>query len=165
MSSVLQTVYASAPSYQVIHHTLILRAPSFPNGAFFWVQGFDNETLGLENGGGNIEFTAMGFDVSLPKRSIRGNQDIQFQLDNVTGEALQYLNKALDAGDKIAVEYRPYLDSDKSAPAEAPVIMSATSLSADYNSVQIVADFHDFLNKAWPVLRYTADFAPGLKYL
>jgi len=165
MSSVLQTVYASAPSDQIIHHTLVLRAPSLPNGAFFWVQGFENETLGLENNGGDIEFTAMAFDVSLPKKSIRGNQDIQFQLDNVTGEAMMYLNVALDAGDKISVEYRPYLDSDKSSPAESPVIMTATSMSADYKSVQIVADFHDFLNRAWPKLRYTTELAPGLKYL
>jgi hypothetical protein len=165
MSQILQTVYASAPSDQIIHHTLELQHPSFPNGSLRWVQGFENEMLGLENNGGVVQFTAMGFGVSLPKRSVRGNQDIQFQIDNVTGEALQYLNDALDVGGKIPVIYRAYLSSDKSQPAETPIVMTATNMGADYNSVQVIADFHDFLNKAWPSKRYTPQFAPGLKYL
>lgn len=165
MSQVLQTVYASAPSDQIIHHTLTLEAASFPLGVMRWVQGYEDEYMGLENNGGTVLYEALPFGVSLPDRSIRGNQEIQFQLDNITGEALQYLDVALNAGDKIKVTYRVYLDSDKSSPAEQPIVMTATSMSADYKSVQVIADFHDFLNKAWPSARYTAEFAPGLKYL
>lgn len=121
--------------------------------------------MGLENNGGTVLYKALPFGVSLPDKSLRGNQDLQFQLDNITGEALEHVNSVIDAGEKIKVVYRVYLDSDKSAPAEQPIVMTATSMSADYKSVQVIADFHDFLNKAWPSLRYTAEFAPGLKYL
>ena len=165
MSKILQTVYASAPSNQIPIHTLTLEAPSLPSGVLRWVQGSEDESMGLENNGGIVLYKALPFGVSLPDKSLRGNQDLQFQLDNITGEALQHLNKALDAGDKIKVVYRVYLDSDKSEPAEQPIFMTATSMSADYKSVQVIADFHDFLNKAWPSARYTAEFAPGLKYL
>lgn len=164
MSQILQTVYASAPSNQVPIHTLTLEAPSLPGGVLRWVLGDEDESLGLENDGGTVLFEAMPFGVSLPDRSMRGNQELQFQIDNVTGEALQHLNSVIDAGEKVITTYRVYLDSDKSAPAEQPVVMTATSMSADYKSVQVVADFHDFLNKAWPSIRYTPTFSPGLKY-
>lgn len=165
MSQILQTVYASAPSNQIPIHTLTLEAPSLPGGVLRWVQGSEDESMGLENNGGTVLYKALPFGVSLPDKSLRGNQDLQFQLDNITGEALEHVNSVIDAGEKIKVVYRVYLDSDKSAPAEQPIIMTATSMSADYKSVQVIADFHDFLNKAWPSLRYTAEFAPGLKYL
>ena len=165
MSQILQTVYASAPSNQIPIHTLTLEAPSLPDGVLRWVQGSEDVSMGLENNGGIVLYKALPFGVSLPDKSLRGNQDLQFQLDNITGEALEHVNSVIDAGEKIKVVYRVYLDSDKSAPAEQPIVMTATSMSADYKSVQVIADFHDFLNKAWPSLRYTAEFAPGLKYL
>lgn len=165
MSQILQTVYASAPSNQIILHTITLEAPSFPDGALRWVQGYEDEEMGLENNGGTVLYEAVPIGISLPDVGIRGNQTIQFQLDNVTGEAYHYVRLALSAGEKIKCIYRVYLDSDKSAPAENPVRMTCTTVTADYKMVQVVADFHDFLNKKWPQLRYTPHFAPGLKYI
>lgn len=165
MSQVLQTVYASAPSNQIPLHTITLEAPSFPDGALRWVQGGEDVSMGLENNGGTVLYEAVPIAISLPDVGARGNQDIQFQMDNVTGEAYHYVRQAIKAGEKIKCTYRVYLDSDKFAPAETPIKMTATTVSADYKTVQVVADFHDFLNKKWPDLRYTADFAPGLKYI
>jgi hypothetical protein len=99
MSQILQTVYASAPTNQIPIHTLTLEAPSLPGGVLRWVQGSEDESMGLENNGGTVLYKALPFGVSLPDKSLRGNQDLQFQLDNITGEALQHLNKALDVGD------------------------------------------------------------------
>lgn len=163
MSEILATVYASVTS-DIQHHTLELPHASFPNGVIRWVQGFENEILGLEDGR-QVEFEAMPFGVSLPDRSIRGNQDLQFQVDNVTGEALRLIRLVINSGEKLPVIYRPYLESNKAFPAEAAIAMTANSFSADMRSVVIVADFHDFVNKLWPPLRYTTDNAPGLKYL
>jgi hypothetical protein len=163
MSQILETVHASATD-DIKHHTLELPHASFPGGVIRWVQGFDNEVLGLENGS-MVEFEAMPFGVSLPDRSMRGNQDLQFQVDNVTGEALKLIRAVIKSGDKLPVIYRPYLDSNKAYPAETAIKMSANSFSADMRSVVIVADFHDFVNKLWPPIRYTPTNAPGLKYL
>jgi hypothetical protein len=107
----------------------------------------------------------MPFGVSLPNKSMRGNQDLQFQLDNVTGEALKYIRAVLNSGKKLPVIYRVYLESNKSFPAESAITMTANSFNADLQSVTIVADFHDFVNKLWPRLRYTPTLAPGLKYM
>lgn len=163
MSNLLETVYASVTS-DIQHHTLELPHASFPSGVIRWVQGFENEILGLENGQ-QVEFEAMPFGVSLPDRSMRGNQDLQFQVDNVTGEALKLIRAVIKSGEKLPVIYRPYLESNKAYPAETAITMTANSFSADMRSVVIVADFHDFVNKLWPPMRYTTDNAPGLKYI
>lgn len=163
MSQILQSVYSSVTD-DILHHTLELLHPSFPAGVIRWVQGFDNEVLGLEDSS-MVEFEAMPFGVSLPDRSMRGNQDLQFQLDNVTGEALQYIRGVLKTGEKLQVVYRVYLGSNKAFPAESAIVMTANGFTADMRSVTLIADFNDFVNKSWPRLRYTPEFAPGLKYI
>ncbi len=161
MSNLLNTVHASAPASEIKLHTLELINASFPNGAYRWVQGFNDETLTLEDGQA-VTFEGMGFGVSLAERSLRGNQDIQFQIDNVTGEALRAINDVIDSGEKMLVIYRCYLDSNHTAPAQPATRMTATGVTADYRSVNVIADFHDFVNLKWPVQRYTPTLAPGL---
>ena len=163
MSQVLQTVYASAPVDQVIIHTLELKHAAFDSGAIRLCQGFDDLTATLEDAS-TVTFTASGFGVSLPSRAVKGRQDLQFQLDNVTGEALQQIRAAKEAGGAVQVIYRVYLASDLSAPAQPPTVMTAVSVKANPKSVSVVASFHDLVNKSWPTLFYTPDFAPGLKY-
>ncbi len=163
MSTILKTVHASAPSSELKHHLLELINPSFPGGAYRWVQGFNDETFTLEDGQ-SVVFEGRPYGVSLPERSLRGNQDIQFQLDNVTGEALRAIREVIDSGEKIKVIYRCYLESNHLVPAQPKIEMTATGVSADYNTVNVMADFHDFVNRAWPLEKYTPTLAPGLKY-
>lgn len=173
MSQILQTVYASAPADQIIIHTLELVHPAFNVDGFppgfirlaqcYGDKNYDDLLLGLENGQSAI-FKPSGFGVSLPKRSLRGQQDLNFQLDNVTGDALRAIDDAEEAGGKIEVFYRSYLCSDYSQPAEPAIKMIAASCRADFRSVTVSASFHDLTNKAWPSRRYTPEFAPGLKY-
>ncbi|MEY8195482.1 MAG: DUF1833 family protein [Cycloclasticus sp.] len=164
MSKLLNVVHASAPSAEIKHHLLELKSVAFPGGSYRWVQGYNDEVFTLETGEVAV-FKAMGFGVSLPERSLRGNQDIQFQVDNVTGEVLRAIDAVISSGGKIPVIYRCYLDSDKTTAAQPAIEMTATAVSANYKSVNVIADFHDFVNRKWPTLRYTPDLAPGLKYL
>ncbi|MCL1123607.1 DUF1833 family protein [Shewanella surugensis] len=164
MSQVLQTLYASAPTNDFPIHTLELSHNAFNDGVIRLCQGFDDIEAKLETGE-QVGFMASGFAVSLPKRSLRGQQDLQFQLDNVSGEAAQQVDAALDAGGKITVTYRVYLASNLSEPAQAPVVMTAKTVKITISSVVVVASFHDLVNKAWPRRRYTTAFAPGLKYI
>lgn len=162
MSKILETVYASVTD-DIQYHTLELQNPAFPDGVLRWVQGFDDKTFYLENGL-LAEFDAMPFAVSLPSSSVRGDQDLQFQLDNISGEVLQSIRTVLSEKTKISVIYRVYLES-QNLPAQTAVKMTATGFSANYYSVNISANFHDFVNREWPSKRYTSDNAPGLKYL
>lgn len=163
MSQTLETLYASAPLNDVIHHTLELKHAAFASGAIRLCQGFDDLTVTLEDAS-PATFTASGFGVSLPHRAVKGKQDLQFQLDNVTGEAIQSIDAALVAGGEIKVIYRVYAGSDLTAPGQTPVVMTAVSGKVTRSTVVIVASFNDLVNKAWPSRRYTPEFAPGLKY-
>lgn len=168
MSQLLQTLYASAPVDDLIIHTLELVDPAFavdgfPAGVIRLVQGFDDYSLGLETDE-TVAFTAAPFGVSLPAKSVKGRQDLSFRIDNVTGEVLRAIEASQEAGNKTSVIYRVYAGSDLTYPANPPVAMTAVSAQIDLNTVTITATFHDLVNKAWPFRRYTADFAPGLKY-
>jgi hypothetical protein len=168
MSNVLQTLYASAPVNDLIIHTLELKNPAFNVeghvlGSVHLVQGFDDVIATLEDAS-TVNFKKSGFGVSLPQKSIKGRQDLNFSIDNVTGEVLKAIDAAIEGGEKIIVIYRAYAGSDLSAPGQPPIIMTATAIKADYSSVSISASFHDLVNKAWPFRRYTPSFAPGLKY-
>ena len=168
MSSVLQTIYASAPVDDFPIRTLELKNPDFNveghlPGSVRLVQGFDDIDAGLE-GGSIATFKKSGFGISLPQKSVKGRQDLNFTIDNVTGEILKAIDDALEGGNKTTVIARVYTQSNLSTPAERPVVMTATGTSADYSSVSVTAGFHDLVNKAWPFRRYTPSFAPGLKY-
>ena len=161
MSQILQRVYASAPVDDLPMHTLELQADSL------WTlricEGFDDVTAGIE-GGEMVTFLASGMGVSLPARGVKGRQDLQFQIDNVTGEALTKINQAIDAGVPIKVIYRVYTLSDLTEPAEPAIEMKAVDVQATAQSLNVVASFNDLVNKAWPKNRYTPSIAPGLKY-
>ncbi len=160
MSEVLQTLYASA-SNDVAIHTLQLEAPSF--GVRRICSEFENVTAGIE-GGEMVLYEACALGISLPERSVKGRQDLQFQLDNITGESLQVVETAFEAGEKIKVTYRVYMASFLDEPDERPLEMTAVSVKANALRVNVVASFNDLVNAAWPTDRYTPDFAPGLKY-
>lgn len=161
MSKALETAYASATDYVI--HTLELKHPSFQGGAIRLCQGYDDLEATLETAE-TVTFVASGFGVSLPQRSIRGRQDLNFQLDNLTGEAIQQIDAANEAGGLIEVIYRPFVGADLSQPGNPPVKMVATFAQVTSSSVVVTASFHDLVNKAWPRRRYTPTFAPGLKY-
>ncbi len=161
MSQVLQTLYASAPTNDLPIHTLELQAPSF--GVIRVCSGYDDVTAGIEDGE-MVGFEACALGVSLPERSVKGRQDLQFQLDNITGESLQVVETAFEAGDKIKVTYRVYTASYLDEPGEQTFKMTAVSVKANALRVNVVASFNDLVNAAWPTDRYTPDFAPGLRY-
>ena len=163
MSKVLEALYASAPSGDYAIYTLDLIHSSFEGGVIRLCQGFDDITATLETGE-TVTFLASGFGLSLARRAMRGNQGIQFQLDNVTGEAINAVDAANEVGGTIGVAARIFVASDLSAPSEPPAIMTATAVKTNVRSVMVVAGFHDLTNKAWPARRYTPEFAPGLKY-
>ena len=162
MSEALETLYASAPVNDLPIHTLTLISDAL--GTIYLCQGNDDLQLTLETGE-TVTFTASGFAVSLPPKSTKGHQDLQFQLDNVTGEVLTRCNVAIEAGDKVRAVYRVYRARDLTEPAHAPLVFTTSQLQATRRSVQVVASFGDLVNKAFPKARFTPYTAPGLKYV
>lgn len=110
-------------------------------------------------------YTASGLDVSLPKRDASGQQNLNFAIENVTGQAQDFVDRALTAGVKIEVICRNYLASDLSMPAEPPLRMVVVGASMKGASLQVTASYQDIIGRAWPRERYNATDHPGLRYL
>lgn len=172
----IEVYYASAPSSEVAIHTLeIKNEVAFNNGEpdsiIRLAEGFYSELengeegvfLGLENGE-QAFFRSSAFGVSLPGKSVKGKQNLQFQIDNVTGEARHFIDKAMEAGSKVKIIYRVYLSSNLTAPAKPPFELTCVSEKDNIQTVSVVASFHDLVNRAWPKRRYTPAVARGLKY-
>ena len=103
--------------------------------------------------------------IALPKKSNQGNQTLNFAIDNVTGQAQRLIDTAMEAGARITLTFRRYLNTDLTTPSERPFYATVLSGNVTGTTVQIEAGFQDILNLAWPRALYTSVFAPGLKYL
>ena len=75
------------------------------------------------------------------------------------------MDAALESNTPITLIYLEYLESDKSAPARQPYIMTISGIQLEGDEAQIEASYWDILNYAWPRQRYTEETAPGIKYL
>lgn len=163
MTTLLERIYASAPTDEFLLHTLEISNPVFL-APYRFVQDFEDLTATLETSE-VVTFMASGIGLSLPQRGVQGREDLSFQLDNVSGDAAMAIRDAQDSGQGTDVIYRAYSSNDLSAPIGAPLKLIATSAKINIRSVQVVATFRDFVNKAWPRRLYSIDRFPGMKYL
>lgn len=159
----IEVAYASAPADDSIIHTLELEHPAFPGGVFRLCNGFDDQQLTLETGQ-TVTFTAAGIGINLPERAMMGREDLVFALDNVTGEARRLMLTAKEAGGEIWVRYRPFMETDPSGPAQAPLNMVAVSYSDDRQTASVSGSFRNLMDKTWPSTLFTPDKYPGTKY-
>jgi len=160
--TILSVVYASAPTAEVLIPTLEIKHPAI--STIRTCAGFENHTVTLETSE-VVTFEASGLDVSLPERSDRGQQNLVFAIENVTGQAQDAIDRALDAGGQIEVIYRSYLASDLSEPAEPPLKMVLVGAEFQGSTVQVTASYMDIINTAWPRARYNTTDHPGLAYI
>lgn len=159
--SLLDIVYASAPTDNVIIPTLEITAPTAFDPIYI-CNGFEDHTATLETLA-EVTFIASGMDIALPDKDTSGQQTLRFAIDNVTGQAQQAIDAAIEANERVTIVYRSYLYPDLSAPAE---VLRMTLMDAEFNgqTVSLQAGYYDLLNTAWPRLKYTTENAPGLKY-
>jgi len=159
--SVLETVYASGGD--IIIDTLELSCPAWSSSIFI-CNGFENHTC-IDEDDREITFIAAGIAVALPKKNNSGAQMLTFAIDNITGEAQGLIDDALEAEERVTLIYRAFLASNKTVPADTPYRMTVLSGDMQGSVIHIQAGFFDLLNTAWPRDKYTASFAPGLKYI
>lgn len=164
MSELLRQVYASAPAGVYRHLTVELLHPSFPGGAWRFVQGHDALTATLETQE-TVTFQPSGIGILPPRRGTQEQPTLTLQLDNVTLEASSAIEDASEAGGYVTVMFREFVSSDLSAPENTPTPLYASAARADRASVILSAGFLDLVNRQWPRKRYTVDLAPGLQYL
>lgn len=160
--TLISTVYASAPSDVVIIPMFEFECAGFD--PIRLCDSFRDYTVMDENG---VEktFTASGFTHREPKINTSGQQFLKFGIANVTGDAQMAIDSALENNQEIDVTFRVYISDDLTAPAKRPYKMKLRSGTFDGAVLNIDAGYFDLLNYAWPRNRYTAQVAPGLRYI
>lgn len=159
--TILERVFASAGT-EVVIPTLEITCDAW-SSPILLCSGFEDHTCITEDAR-TLTFIASAIQVALPKRDTAGTQLLTFAIDNVTGEAQQRVDQALDAGARVHLTFRHYVSSDLTAPAEPPLKFVVRDGVMEGSALQINAAFYDLINTAWPRNFYTADFAPGIKY-
>ena len=157
----LNIIYASSPSADLLIPTLEFKNEEA--GVIRLAQSFNNVTATTELAE-TVTFIESAWEVSLPNKDATGQQTLQFQICNVTGEAQRFIDDCLKSGKQTSVTYREFYADDLSAPATVPIKMTLRGGSAEGVTVGIEAGYFDLLNVGWPRFRYTPEFAPGLKY-
>lgn len=159
--SIIKTVYASAPTDQVIIGSLEILVPGLD--PLRVAADFESHWLGVD--GVMQLFEAGPLSIALPSRDTRGNQALRFGVSGVSGQAQRYVEDALKASAPSTMIYREYLSSDKTAPASRPVTMDIVGGYFEGPDAIFEGSFYDLLNSAWPRERYTSITAPGIQWL
>jgi hypothetical protein len=162
MTTILSTVYASAPGNLIYTPTLELISADTTQDPVYLINGYYDQVATLESGQ-TVTFKACGMTPSLPKQDASGRQSLKFAIDNVFGYARLMIDKALEAGGESFVVYRAYVAPDWSGPQD---IYRLTLAGAELSDGVLTAEaaYQDLLNQLWQRLRYDAEFAPGLKH-
>lgn len=160
--SLIERVYASAPAEHVILPTLEILVPGAD--PIRVVAAFEDLTTTLETGE-TVTFKAGPFEHKEPSKDTRGQQRLTFAIANVTGEAQDAVATALESDTETPINYRVFLSTDLTAPAQKPYKMILRGGTFEGMMVQVEAGYFDLLNTQWPRKRYTSDFAPGLRYI
>ena len=159
--TIRSVVYASAPADEVVIPTLEIQVPG--HLPIRICTGFEDQLLGVD--GQFVLFEAGSLQVALPASNTTGQQTLTFGVSNVNGVVQRYVDDALEAGQLVLLIYREYLASDKSAPASRVRTMTLQGGQLSNGEAQFEAGYYDLLNAAWPRERFTAENAPGVKYL
>lgn len=174
----MQEAYASAPSGEVILHTLELRHPALAQAAIRVVQdhgqphAVDNEELfghflKLENNAPVqadqlVFFQACMFNLDLPEQKEGSLPTIKVELDNVTREVVEYLDAAVGELAPLDLTYREYVASDKTQPQFILKGLTMKEVKATLGRVTGTAQFSDLVNKNFPGKVYRPSEFQGL---
>lgn len=176
-SQAIQEAYATAPSNEVILHTLELRHPSLTTAIRIVADYGDSAVIEEEqvyghylrieedaplNSGQMVFFQACMFDFELPEQKINTVPQISVSIDNVTRELMQYVDSIVIQQSSLDLTYREYLYSDKESTQFVLSGLSMRRISCNLTKVTGIAEFSDLVNRSFPTLVYRPEEYRGL---
>jgi hypothetical protein len=164
VSQILAEVNAGANErLDAIIRTLELTSLAWPEPIFICT-GFDDVTADTEDGR-TVTFIGANIDIALAAKNNKGNQTLAFAVDNTTGEVSKRVDQAINANARVTAVYRTYLNTNLSAPAEKPYVLTLLGGSLQGQEAQLETGYFNMIGVAWPRALYTTTFAPGLRYI
>lgn len=167
LSDAIKEAYASAPSAEVVLHTLELRHAAFDAPVRVVRDHADLlatlEATAPENPSTEVTFSKMAFEFVAPEVQQSVLPEVTVALDGASGELIPYLDAAANSGTATELTYRPYLASDTSAPQmDPPLTLELTDVHVDLTRVTAKAGYANLANRKFPAETYDANRFPGL---
>ena len=153
----LKEVYSSGgPS--IILETLELNHHAFPSILRIVRDHIDHD-LGLENSGPTVKFTSKSFSIVQPKKTEKGIQTLQIQIDNVDKAIIDLMEATQDGTNTpIDIVYRVYLNTDKTQPQDDPISLSLFDVTVANDKATGTARRDDIINRKFPSILYDRKF-------
>lgn len=168
LSQAIKEAYASAPTTDVIYHTLELWHASF-SAPIRVVRDYSNldakiEATAARDAGAVVTFVGYAFDIVPPDQSTTSLPRCTIEIDNVSRDILAQIDLAVMATGKISVIYRAYLQSAVLIGPEntPPQEMTITQITATPMRISATAEFVNLLDQRFPGLDYDLETFPGL---
>ncbi|MNL09712.1 hypothetical protein D3C87_1304830 [compost metagenome] len=112
-----------------------------------------------------MTFIAANIDIALAAKNNKGNQTLAFAVDNTTGEVSRRIDQAIATNARVTAVYRTYLNTNLSAPAEKPYVLTVLGGTLQGQEAQLETGYFNMIGVAWPRALYTVNYAPALRYI
>lgn len=169
LSAAIKEAYASAPTDQVIYHTLEIWHPVFgtPIRVVRDYTSIDAmiEATAARDASTIVTFTGYAFDIVPPDLSTAALPQCTITIDNVSREILAQIDQAVLSTGVVTVIYRAYLSDNLAIGPEnlPPLAMTATMISADPLKITATVGFANLLDLSFPGLDYELTTFTGLQ--
>lgn len=157
----LQEVYASKGDIRLIEAVQI---NSTAWDSIYLVRAFRDFELYVPEEGRFVLHQEASIGVTKPSRDNRGNQTVQFVVDNVLGEVRKRIQMAFDANAKVELQIRTYLETDLSAPASRTLTADVKAVEIVRTEARIEAGFFSIYDTNFNRITYNSLTAPALQY-
>ena len=111
----------------------------------------------------DVLYHASAFTVQMPERSDSGFTDLAFSICGVSGECYAYVRRALMSHTTTYLTLKQWHSETGELMYQQRLTVTGGQITRE--SANFTASFCDMLNTEFPKLRYTANNAPGLKYV
>ena len=182
LSDAIKEAYASAPSDEVVLHTLELQHPAFvgldgqstpirvvQNHVDIWANLEADVRFGA---GETVQFISFPFEMTQPSISDGSVPESTLTIGNVSREIVDNIELAVESNEVITVVYRPYIwTAARDGSTEAlsllsqnddPLRLSLVNIVAKTQSISGRIRFRDLANKRFPAQDYTPARFPRL---
>lgn len=168
LSAAIKEAYASAPTADVIYHTLELWHPVF-SVPIRVVRDYSDLNAKIEAGaarnpGATVAFTGYAFDIIPPDTASSSLPRCTIEIDNISRDILAQIDLAIMQTEKITVIYRAYLASGLTVGPEniPPQELTITQIRATPMRISATAEFVNLMDVRFPKLEYDLETFPGL---
>lgn len=160
--SLLEEVYAGRGDIIIID-TLEIVCGAWEDSVFL-CEGYEDLELYVPEHGGYRTFIGSAIGVNEPSRDNKGNQTLNFVIDNVLGEAQKRITKAYQARAITEVKFRIYLHTKPESPDSNTLTATVKSAQINGSQVQLTAGFFDVIGRNFNRLTYNSETSPALMY-